>query len=111
MPMPLARCGYCRALRIDPENNTVSVKSQTFVPLANEPFVKQPPENRQFVNLQQKLSLSKVCGCCQRELQRRQIRQGGKRGRVSMLWGLCVTSVADDAERYSSDCILEHRTV
>ena len=27
-------------------------------------------------------ALSKVCGCCQRELQRRQIRQGGKRGQV-----------------------------
>jgi len=24
--------------------------------------------------------MSKVCGCCQRKLQRRQIRQGGKRG-------------------------------
>jgi len=42
--------------------------------------------------------LSKVCGCCQRELQRRQIRQGGKRGRVSLLWGLCVTAAAFDAQ-------------
>jgi hypothetical protein len=42
--------------------------------------------------------LSKVCGCCQRELQRRQIRQGGKCGRVSLLWGLCVTATAFDAQ-------------
>ena len=33
-------------------------------------------------------SLSKVCGCCQRELQRRQIRQGGKRGQVCDAMGI-----------------------
>ncbi|MBQ0717035.1 MAG: hypothetical protein KBT64_07435, partial [Sulfitobacter litoralis] len=43
-------------------------------------------------------SMSKVCGCCQRELQRRQIRQGGKRGLFLVLWGLCVTAAAFDAQ-------------
>jgi hypothetical protein len=55
--------------------------------------------------------MSKVCGCCQRELQRRQIRQGGKRGLFAVLWGLSVTAALIDAVRNSSDGLLEHRAI
>jgi hypothetical protein len=56
-------------------------------------------------------ALSKVCGCCQRELQRRQIRQGGKRGLFAVLWGLSVTAALIDAVRNRSDGLLEHRAI
>ena len=47
----------------------------------------------------------KVCGCCQRELQRRQTSQGGKRGRISELWGLSVTAASSEewSERLRDD--------
>ena len=56
----------------------------------------------------QKGALSKVCGCCQRELQRRQIRQGGKRGQFCDAMGilrygcsgrLAERAINDDSQR------------
>lgn len=44
-----------------------------------------------------KAGWSKVLGCCHREMQRRQIWQGGKRERILVLWGLWLRGCASDA--------------
>ncbi|KKM66099.1 hypothetical protein LCGC14_1484550 [marine sediment metagenome] len=62
-----------------------------------EPFLNETTK-RTFEPVRPRSASSKVCGCCQRELQRRQIRQGGKRGLFLVLWGLCVTAAAFDAQ-------------
>jgi len=46
--------------------------------------------------------LLKVCGCCHREMQRRQTWQGGKRGQLSVLWGFCITTAVVDAGNNNS---------